>query len=189
MVERAFIAVSVRVQMASWFSGRSSLEWRRNGIAEEPVEVFEEPHEKKGYREHHDVTRKEVRERLLHEVREGDLGVAWLASPCTSYCDWQLQNGGSRTFDNPEGTGNGPLAATEATGNELSNFAADYFETLLDAGGFPLVESSAPSGRYTQSSGIYPNGRRFWRVRMSTRLNSLCALFVWGRLIRRTIST
>ena len=112
------------------------------------MEVYEVPHEKRGYRQQHDVTRPEVKERLLREARDGDVGVGWVAAPCTSYCDWQLQNGGSRTFDCPEGTGEGPLAATEATGNVLSNFAADYFETLLDAGGFPLVESSAPSGRY-----------------------------------------
>ena len=30
----------------------------------------------------------------------------------------------------------------------LSEFAADYFETMLDAGGFPIAESSGCSGRY-----------------------------------------
>ena len=132
------------------FAGKADLtrEWRRNGIAEEPIEVFEDPHERKGYRRDHDLTRLEVQKRLLSEAKDGDLGVGWVASPCTSYCDWQLQNGGSRTFENPVGTGQGPLAETEATGNVLSEFAAEYFETLLDAGGFPIAESSAPSGRY-----------------------------------------
>ena len=121
------------------FAGMGDLtrEWRRNGVAEEPVEVYEEPHEKRGYRKHHDITKPEVRARLLKEAKDGDIGVGWLAAPCTSYCDWQLQNGGSRTFTQPEGTGEGPLAETEAVGNVLSHFAADYFETLLEAGGFP----------------------------------------------------
>ena len=74
--------------------------------------------------------------------------MGWVACLCTSYCDWQLQNGGSRTFDQPAGTGQGPLAEAEELGNKLSRFGARYFEAMLDAGGFPVAESSAPSGRY-----------------------------------------
>ena len=38
--------------------------------------------------------------------------------------------GVAEPFTQPEGTGEGPLAETEAVGNVLSHFAADYFETL-----------------------------------------------------------
>ena len=70
----------------------------------------------------------------------------WVAAPCTSYCDWQLQNGGSRTFDQPAGTGLGPLAEAERLGNHLSEYAAEIFEASIDNGGFPVAESSAASG-------------------------------------------
>ena len=81
-------------------------------------------------------------------VEEDGPNVGWVACPCTSYCDWQLQNGGSRTFDQPAGTGQGPLAEAEELGNTLSRFGARYFEAMLDAATFPVAESSAPSGRY-----------------------------------------
>lgn len=65
--------------------------------------------------------------------------MGWIASPCTSCCGWQLKNGGTRTWDNPQGTGQGPLKDTEALGNALSRFSAQYFEGMLDSGGFPVV--------------------------------------------------
>ena len=40
------------------------------------------------------------------------------------------------------------MFALEEFGNILSRFSARYFETMLDSGGFPVAESSAPGGRY-----------------------------------------
>ena len=74
--------------------------------------------------------------------------MGWIASPCTSYCDWALQNGGTRTFLAPRGAEDGGITQKERDGNTLSDFGAEYFETMLDHGGFPICESTAPSGRY-----------------------------------------
>ena len=130
-------------------TGAVTKEWSANGQACPPVELYEEPHIRKGPREAHDLTKTQVQSRVLKKVKDVDgPNVGWIASPCTSYCDWQLQNGGTRTFDNPYGTGKGPLAQSEDTGNRLSVFSAQYFTEMLNAGGFPVAESSAPSGRY-----------------------------------------
>ncbi len=44
-------------------------------------------------------------------------------------------------------------------GNTLSDFGAEYFETMLDHGGFPICESTAPSGRYPKQWHL-PSWRR-----------------------------
>ena len=131
------------------FAGKGTLttQWRAiGGRALEPVEVYEEPHTGGGYRVEHDLLREEVRQAHLRRAREGPENVGWLASPCTSFCDWQLQNGGTRSFQQPEGTSH--RSQKEADRNTLSNFAAEYFETMLDNGGFPVAESTGASGRY-----------------------------------------
>ena len=136
--------------LREFFAGKGgiSAEWSKTSPIMEPVEVYERPHDKQGYRAHFDLSRKDVHNKFLAEVRTGPSNVHWIAAPCTSYCDWQQKNGGTRTFECPEGTGQGPLAATEATGNILSMHAAELFEASLDSGAFPLVESSGVSGRY-----------------------------------------
>ena len=137
-----------QLALREFFAGKGgiSAEWSKTIM--EPVEVYEHPHDKQGYRAHFDLSRKDVHDKFLAEVRTGPSNVHWIAAPCTSYCDWQQKNGGTRTFECPEGTGQGPLAATEATGNILSMHAAELFEASLDSGAFPLVESSGVSGRY-----------------------------------------
>ena len=130
-------------------TGRVSDAWRRSGgIALTPVEVYSDPVHQQGYQSDYDLAKPTVQQTYLQAASDGDVSIGWVASPCTSYCDWSLQNGGSRTFDNPVGTGAGPMAFTETVGNTLSEFGALYFETLLDAGGFPICESSGRSGRY-----------------------------------------
>ena len=129
-------------------TGRITQGWEKRFPALEPIEVYKDPHQEKGYRATHDLLQPAVRQGVLQLAKEGPANVWWIAAPCTSYCDWQLENGGTRTFDNPEGTGQGPFAQREAEGNTLSTFAAETFETVLDAGGFPVCESSAASGRY-----------------------------------------
>ena len=129
-------------------TGRITAAWAKRYPALTPVEVFAEPHKKQGYKPDHDLLKPEVQQRVLEQARHGQANVWWIAAPCTSYCDWQIENGGTRTFEQPEGTGQGPFAAREDDGNKLSTFAATVFEEVLDTGGFPICESSAASGRY-----------------------------------------
>jgi len=133
------------------FAGQATLtaEWRRQGgKALAPVEVYEEPHTRTGYVKAHDLMLPENRQAHLHRARCGPENIGWVAAPCTSYCDWNLENGGSRTFQQPEGGVGRPLTDKEMAGNTLSEFAAEYFEDMLDNDGFPFAESSGASGRY-----------------------------------------
>ena len=133
------------------FAGHATLtaEWRRQGgKALEPVEVFTDPHMKSGYNRDHDLLRPEVQQAHLARARHGPENVGWVAAPCTSYCDWNIENGGSRTFSQPAGGDGKPLTDREHEGNQLSEFGALYFTTMLDNGGFPFAESSGSSGRY-----------------------------------------
>ena len=80
----------------------------------------------------------------LQAIDNDQFNVPWIACPCTTYCDWNLQNGGTRTWDNPEGH----PTAKEQMGNTLSTFGAVAFERALDRGHFPIAGSSGLSGRY-----------------------------------------
>ena len=129
------------------FAGKAVLTaaWEQHGGQFlQPVEVFEEPHTRTGYRREHDLLRPEVREEHLLRARQGPENVAWVASPCTSYCDWALQNGGTRTFSNPRGAEDGSITQKERDGNTLSDFGAEYFTTMLDHGGFPNLRVNCP---------------------------------------------
>eukprot|EP00435_Cladocopium_sp_Y103_P039436 s669_g10.t1 len=128
--------------------GRITTKWQETAPVEEPIEVFAQPHLRKGYQQDHDLLLPANRKRMQEQAREGPANVWWLAAPCTSFCDWQLQNGGTRTFQHPEGGLEGPQQQRENDGNALSTWAADTFEDLLDQGAFPICESSAASGRY-----------------------------------------
>ena len=112
------------------------------------MELYEDPLHQRGPRPGHDLLDPAVQSQYLGRATHGPENVFWLASPCTSFCDWQLQNGGSRTFANPLGGGRGPISEKEAVGNRLAEFAAKLFEAALDGGGFPVAESSGTSGRY-----------------------------------------
>jgi hypothetical protein len=133
------------------FAGQATLTraWKqRGGKALEPVEVYAYPHHREGYRAAHDLLRPEVQDVHLQRARHGPENVGWVASPCTSYCDWNLENGGSRTFEHPEGGSGRPLTEKEKEGNQLSEFGARYFLNMLENDGFPIAESSGGSGRY-----------------------------------------
>ena len=111
----------------------------------DPVEVFK----RQGYRAFFDVTLPEVQKRLLRQVREGPANVWRLAAPRTSFCDWGLQNGGTRSFQFPAGGKDGaPLTDSEIEGNLLSKVEAELFLAGLETGAFPVAESTARSGRY-----------------------------------------
>ena len=119
--------------------------WLEAGeVALEPIELYEEPHQRRGPRADHDLANQEVQDRFFKEVNTDVTNVEWLACPCTTFCDWNLQNGGTRTFKNPEGK----PTEKEAMGNTLAEFEAKLFEKALDRGHFPIAESSGRSGRY-----------------------------------------
>ena len=124
-------------------------EWvSQGGEASPPVEVFADPHNRVGYQPQHNITDPLVRGLHLRRAVSGPENVFWIASPCTTFCDWQLQNGGARTFAQPQGGGRGPILEKEVEGNVFADFAAELFVKALDNGAFPLAESSGPSGRY-----------------------------------------
>ena len=106
-----------------------SAAWRSAGVKVlEPIEVFEEPHLKRGYRAEHDLLRPEVQKRLIVDAKEGPANIFWIAAPCTSFCDWGLQNEGTRSFERPEGgSGGRQLKQSELDGNMLSKVAAEAF--------------------------------------------------------------
>ena len=60
--------------------------------------------------------------------------------------DWQLHNGGTRTFLDPAGHPDGPL--WERDGAKLATFAASLYTAAADAGDVVVAENPAPSGRY-----------------------------------------
>ena len=119
--------------------------WLQEGAeALTPVELYEDPHRQRGPRPEHDLSKKEVQDKYKQEVRDHESNVHWVACPCTTFCDWQLRNGGTRTFDQPAGQ----PTLKEENGNNLSNFGAELFEISMLAGNFPIAESSGTSGRY-----------------------------------------
>ena len=133
--------------LREYFAGHGVISqgWRDSGeVALEEVEVYANPHMKEGYKADHDLSDPKVQRRCLEEIANDGTNVEWIACPCTSYCDWGLQNGGTRTFQNPEGL----PTAKEALGNTLSNFGAEAFRCALERGHFPIAESSGLSGRY-----------------------------------------
>ena len=117
----------------------------------EPVEVFEDPLNQKGRKPEHDLLNPEIRERYLREARAlpgPDVpNVYHFGTPCTSYCDYALLNGGSRSFEQPEGIP-GQQTQQEVEGNIFAEFTADLCETAYEHGKEFVLESSMPTGRY-----------------------------------------
>ena len=133
--------------LQEYFAGHGVITkgWRAaNQTALEPIELYAQPHQQFGPRPDHDLADPLRQEHFLGRLRAKESNVQWIASPCTTFCDWCLQNGGTRTFQNPEGLPN----AKEQLGNTLSAYGAKVFETSLMQGGFPIAESSGTSGRY-----------------------------------------
>eukprot|EP00435_Cladocopium_sp_Y103_P035203 s583_g9.t1 len=133
--------------LREYFAGHGVMTegWLKAGErAMEPIEFYTHPHLRQGPRPDHDLSQPAVQERYLQEIDADVTNVEWLACPCTTFCDWNLQNHGTRTFENPMGTPN----EKEALGNQLAIFEATAFERALDRGHFPIAESSGRSGRY-----------------------------------------
>ena len=70
-----------------------------------------------------------------------------LGTPCTSYCDYALLNGGTRSFEQPAGQP-GQETEQELQGNVFAEFTADLCETAYAHGKEFVLESSMPTGRY-----------------------------------------
>ena len=133
--------------LQEYFAGHGVITkgWRAaNQTALEPIELYAQPHQQLGPRPDHDLSDPHRQEYFISRLKAQDSNVQWIASPCTSFCDWCLQNGGTRTFQNPAGQ----PTAKEQIGNALSEYGARVFETSLLQGGFPIAESSGTSGRY-----------------------------------------
>eukprot|EP00435_Cladocopium_sp_Y103_P032360 s4058_g8.t1 len=133
--------------LQEFFAGHGVISrgWRQAGeIALDEIELYEDPHRQRGRRPDHDLADPAVQQRYLAAIDQDQFNVEWIACPCTTFCDWNLQNSGARTFDNPLGK----PTEKEANGNILSTFGAVAFEKALDRGHFPIAESSGISGRY-----------------------------------------
>ena len=131
-------------------TGRVTQSWLDTGVlADTPIELFAEPLRRNGPRQEHDVIRPEVQKTLLAKARSTSTSrpTHWFIEfPCGSFCDWQLHNGGTRTFLDPVGHPDGPL--WERDGTKLATFAASLYTAAADAGDVVVAENPAPSGRY-----------------------------------------
>ena len=115
-------------------------------MAQEPVEYFEDPINRKGPREECNLLNPKVQEGILDEIDHGEANVWGFEPVCTSFCSWMRLNGGTRTSDHPEGVE--PLTQGERDGNRLACFTARAFARALDRGKFAWVENPAPDGLY-----------------------------------------
>ena len=133
--------------LQEYFAGHGVITkgWRAaNQTALKPIELYEQPHQQLGPRPEHDLSDPLRQEYYLDRLRDRESNAQWIASPCATFCDWCLQNGGTRAFQNPAGK----PTAKEQVGNALSEYGAKVFETSLLQGGFPVAECSGTSGRY-----------------------------------------
>ena len=117
----------------------------------EPVEVFEDPMLQKGYRPDHDIKDPEVRSRLMAQARAlpgpDSPNLYHFGTVCTSFCDFNLLNGGTRTFERPEGDPS-RLTQSEEDGNLFCEFTSDLcLEAYLHDKEF-VIENTMPTGRY-----------------------------------------
>ena len=95
-----------------------------------PVEQYADPLHLKGIRPEHNILDPQVAQRLLDQARAPPgPGVAnfWgLCTPCTSFCDWEIHNGGTRTWGRPEGAG---TSEREQQGNACADCVAECCNT------------------------------------------------------------
>ncbi|CAK9076517.1 unnamed protein product [Durusdinium trenchii] len=135
--------------LREYFAGHGVITqgWREAGmVALEPIELYDQPHQQLGPRPDHDLANPARQKHYLDQLGQHESNVQWIASPCTTFCDWCLQNGGTRTFQNPAGL----PTEKERIGNVLSEYGAAIFEKSMQQGGFPIAESSGTSGTQGQ---------------------------------------
>ena len=131
-------------------TARVTQSWLETGaLADDPIELYTDPLSRKGPRPEHDILRTEVQRALLNKAKSPTTArpTHWFIEfPCGSFCDWQIHNGGTRTFQDPVGHPDGPQ--WEQDGTKLATFAASLYGTVADAGDVAVAENPAPSGRY-----------------------------------------
>ena len=128
-------------------TGRVTQSWLDTGaLADTPIELFSDPLSHKGPRQEHDA---EVQRALLNKARSTHASRpthCFIEFPCGSFCDWQLHNGGTRSYIDPVGHPDGPLC--ERDGTTLASFAASLYTAAANSGDIVVAENPAPSGRY-----------------------------------------
>ena len=86
-------------------------------------------------RPQYDVRDPRVRERLMLEFGAppgpDEANVIQFAPPCISHSPWQIHNGGTRTFENLEGSGE---LEVEKNGNLFGDFTCKGAKKAYDAG-------------------------------------------------------
>ena len=123
---------------------------RAAGIpADEPIELYEDPDHRKGRKPSHDLLDPAVHAQQLLDAAAPpgpDTANIWhFACPCTSFSDFNVLNGGTRTFANPEGDG---TVQSEIEGNRMAENTSELIEVLADNAKEFAWESSGPSGKY-----------------------------------------
>ncbi|CAK9010326.1 unnamed protein product [Durusdinium trenchii] len=148
---RPSFAYGVRVQEMFAGSGAWTQAMGEAGIAfNEPVELYGDPLQKQDKRDHFDLKNEAVANRYLQAAMElpgPHAANIWeFGTPCTSYCDFNLLNGGTRSFTSPEG---GPVPTqSEEEGNYFCELTSRLCQSLYDHDKEFVLESSMPSGRY-----------------------------------------
>eukprot|EP00913_Durusdinium_trenchii_P026135 g24517.t1 len=145
---RPSFAYGVRVQEVFAGSGTWTQAMREAGMAaNEPVELFGDPLQKQDRRSHFDLKDEAVANYYLQAAAElpgpSTANVWEFGTPCTSYCDFNILNGGTRSFTSPEG---GPdPTKSEEEGNYFCELTCRMCELLYAHDKEFVLESSMPS--------------------------------------------
>ena len=147
---RPSFAFGVRVQEVFAGSARWTRAMEEEGFAANtPIELYEDPLNRRGCREHFNLKNPAVVEKLKEEAYAmpgPDSANIWeFGTPCTSYCDFNRINGGTRSYECP--TGENPTE-TEKDGNYFCELTCDLCEALFHNDKEFVLESSMPSGKY-----------------------------------------
>lgn len=117
----------------------------------EPVELYEDPLRQKGPRPEYDLKDPTIRQALLDEARAMPgpdcPNVYEFGVPCTSYCDFALLSGGTRTYQEPRGDPQ-HMTATEEDGNMFCDWTCEMCLAAHSNDKEFIIENSMPSGRY-----------------------------------------
>ena len=112
-----------------------------------PIELWDDPDNQLGEHPEYDMKNKDNQARLRAEAAElpgPDVANIWVwENPCKSFSDWNLENGGTRTFENPLGDGS---RWQETEGNEFTNLLVDSCLQLHATGKAFLFENQASTG-------------------------------------------
>ena len=148
---RPSFAYGIRAQEVFAGSGVWTEAMREAGIAHNiPLELYGDPLQKKDRRPEFDLEDPKVAAHYLKETQAlpgpNTANVWEFGTPCTSFCDFCLLNGGTRNYSAPEGRD--PLTSSERAGNYCCQLTCQMCEQLFLHDKEFILESSMPSGRY-----------------------------------------